>query len=104
MTLTGLQQFIDVSLDATRPILTEIQVHSDVQTLGTLVAQEVLEPSVETVTSIAEDTLRGEHAGSLITFAFAGAGRLIVCRRDSEAGIVCFDGGAASDPIPTDER
>jgi hypothetical protein len=102
MTLTGLQQIIDVSLDATRPTLTEIQVHSEQQTLGTFVAQELLLPSVETVLDIASDTLQGVYHGATVTFAFSGAGRLVGCRRDTSGEILCFDGGFALDPIPAD--
>lgn len=102
MTLTGLQQIIDVSLDATRPTLTEIQVHSEQHTLGTIVAQELLLPSMETVLDIASTTLQGEHHGATITFAFSGAGRLVRCRRATSGEIVCADGGFGQDPTPAD--
>lgn len=102
MTLTGLQQIIDVTLDATRPTLTEIQVHSNQLALGTIVAQELLHPSMETVLDIASTTLQGEHHGATITFAFSGTGRLVGCRRDTSGEIVCFDGGFGQDPRPAD--
>ena len=92
MTATGLQKFLDVSLDATRVVLTDIFIHSEDPSIGVIEAQELLEPSVETVTKIAEDTLRGEHTGSLISFKFAGADSWITCRRDSSDGIVCDRG------------
>jgi hypothetical protein len=92
MTATGLQQFLDISLDATRVVLTDIFIHNEDPSIGTISAQELLEPSVETVTKVAEDTLRGEHTGSLISFKFAGANSWITCRRDSSDGIVCDRG------------
>jgi len=92
MTATGLQQFLDVNLDATRQVLTDITIHSENPSLGVIETQELLEPSVETVTKVAEDTLRGEHTGSLISFKFAGAEAWITCRRDSSDGIVCDRG------------
>jgi hypothetical protein len=94
MTATGLQQFLDVNLDATRQVLTDITIHSENPSVGVIETQELLEPSVETVTKIAEDTLRGEHTGSLISFKFAGANAWITCRRDSSDGIVCDRGFA----------
>ena len=92
MTATGLQKFLDVNLDATRQILTDIFIHSEDPSVGTIAAQELLEPSVETVVKIAEDTLRGDHHSSIISFKFAGAEALVTCRRDSEDGIVCDRG------------
>ena len=92
MTATGLQKFLDVSLDATRVVLTDIFIHSEDPSIGVIEAQELLEPSVETVTKVAEDTLRGEHTGSLISFKFAGADSWVTCRRDSSDGIVCDRG------------
>lgn len=102
MTLTGLQQIIDVTLDATRPTLTEIQVHSEQHTLGTIVAQELLHPSMETVLDIASTTLQGVYHGATITFAFSGAGRLVGCSRATSGEIVCADGGFGQDPEPAD--
>jgi hypothetical protein len=92
MTATGLQQFLDVNLDATRQVLTDITIHSENPSIGAIETQELLEPSVETVTKVSEDTLRGEHTGSLISFKFAGANSWITCRRDSSDGIVCDRG------------
>lgn len=92
MTATGLQQFLDVNLDATRQVLTDITIHSEDPSIGVIETQELLEPSVETVTKVAEDTLRGEHTGSLISFKFTGAEAWITCRRDSSDGIVCDRG------------
>ena len=94
MTATGLQQFLDVNLDATRQVLTDITIHSENPSIGVIETQELLEPSVETITKVAEDTLRGEHTGSLISFKFAGAEAWITCRRDSSDGIVCDRGFA----------
>ncbi len=92
MTSTGLQQFLDVNLDATRTVLTDIFVHSENPSIGTLSLQEILEPSVETVVKVAEDTLRGEHQNSTISFKFPGAKAMVTCRRDSSDGIVCERG------------
>ena len=92
MTATGLQQFLGVNLDASRIILTDITIHSENPSIGVIETQELLEPSVETITKVAEDTLRGEHNGSLISFKFAGAEAWITCRRDSSDGIVCDRG------------
>ena len=92
MTATGLQKFLDVNLDASRVVLTDIFIHSENPSIGVIEAQELLEPSVETVTKVAEDTLRGEHTGSLISFKFTGAEAWITCRRDPSDGIVCDRG------------
>jgi hypothetical protein len=92
MTATGLQQFLDVSLDATRQTVTDIFIHSDDPSVGTIAAQELLEPSVETVVKVAEETLRGDHHDSIISFRFTGAEALVTCRRDSSDGIVCDRG------------
>ena len=92
MTSTGLQQFLDVNLDATRTVLTDIFVHNENPSIGTLSLQEILEPSVETVVKVAEDTLRGEHQNSTISFKFPGAKAMVTCRRDSSDGIVCERG------------
>ena len=92
MTATGLQQFLGVNLDASRIILTDITIHSENPSIGVIETQELLEPSVETIFKVSEDTLRGEHTGSLISFKFAGANAWITCRRDSSDGIVCDRG------------
>ena len=92
MTATGLQKFLDVSLDASRVVLTDIFIHSENPSIGVIESQELLEPSVETVTKVAEDTLRGEHQNSIISFRFTGAEALVTCRRDSSDGIVCERG------------
>ena len=68
MTATGLQKFLDVSLDASRVVLTDIFIHSENPSIGVIESQELLEPSVETVVKVAEDTLRGEHQNSIISF------------------------------------
>jgi hypothetical protein len=70
MTATGLQQFLDVSLDATRVVLTDIFIHNENPSIGTISAQELLEPSVETVVKIAEDTLRDDHRNSSLALNF----------------------------------
>jgi hypothetical protein len=92
MTATGLQQFLGVSLDASRIILTGITIHSENPSIGVIETQELLEPSVETVTKVAEDTLRGDHKNSIISFKFTGAEAWVTCRRDSSDGIVCDRG------------
>ena len=92
MTATGLQKFLDVSLDASRVVLTDIFIHSENPSIGVIESQELLEPSVETVVKVAEDTLRGEHQNSIISFKFTGAEALVTCRRDSSDGIVCERG------------
>ena len=92
MTATGLQQFLGVNLDASRTVLTDISIHSEDPSMGIIEAQELLEPSVETITKVAEETLRGEHSSSLISFRFTGAEAWITCRRDSSDGIVCDRG------------
>jgi len=92
MTATGLQQFLDVNLDATRQVVTDIFIHSEDPSVGIIEAQELLEPSVETVVKVAEETLKGDHHSSIISFKFAGAEALVTCRRDSEDGIVCDRG------------
>ena len=92
MTATGLQKFLDVSLDASRVVLTDIFIHSENPYIGVIESQELLEPSVETVVKVAEDTLRGEHQNSIISFRFTGAEALVTCRRDSSDGIVCERG------------
>ena len=92
MTATGLQKFLDVSLDASRVVLTDIFIHSENPSIGVIESQELLEPSVETVVKVAEDTLRGEHQNSIISFRFTGAEALVTCRRDLSDGIVCERG------------
>ena len=92
MTATGLQQFLGVNLDASRTVLTDISIHSEDPSMGIIEAQELLEPSVETIVKVSEDTLIGEHSGSLISFKFAGADSWVTCRRDSSDGIVCDRG------------
>ena len=92
MTATGLQQFLDVNLDASRVVLTDIFIHSENPSIGVIESQELLEPSVETVVKVAEDTLRGEHQNSIISFRFTGAEALVTCRRDSSDSIVCERG------------
>ena len=92
MTATGLQKFLDASLDASRVVLTDIFIHSENPSIGVIESQELLEPSVETVVKVAEDTLRGEHQNSIISFRFTGAEALVTCRRDSSDGIVCERG------------
>jgi hypothetical protein len=92
MTATGLQKFLGVNLDASRIILTDISIHSENPSIGVIETQELLEPSVETIFKVSEDTLIGEHSGSLISFKFAGAEAWITCRRDSSDGIVCERG------------
>ncbi len=92
MTSTGLHQFIDVHLDATRSFLADVFIHNENPSIGTITAQEILEPSVETVVKVAEETLRGEHQTSTISFKFPGASALVTCRRDSDDGIVCDRG------------
>ena len=92
MTATGLQKFLDVNLDASRVVLTDIFIHSENPSIGVIESQELLEPSVETVVKVAEDTLRGEHQNSIISFRFTGAEALVTCRRDSSDGIVCERG------------
>ena len=92
MTATGLQKFLDVNLDASRVVLTDIFIHSEDPSIGVIESQELLEPSVETVVKVAEDTLRGEHQNSIISFRFTGAEALVTCRRDSSDGIVCERG------------
>lgn len=92
MTSTGLQQFLDISLDATRVVLTDIYIHNENPSIGTISAQELIEPSVETVVKIAEDTLRGEHQNSSVSFKFPGAKAMVTCRRDHSDGIVCDRG------------
>jgi hypothetical protein len=92
MTTTGLQQFLDISLDATRVVLTDIFIHNENPSIGTISVQELIEPSVETVVKIAEDTLRGEHQNSIVSFKFPGAKAMVTCRRDPSDGIVCDRG------------
>jgi hypothetical protein len=92
MTATGLQKFLDVNLDASRVVLTDIFIHSENPSIGVIESQELLEPSVEAVVKVAEDTLRGEHQNSIISFRFTGAEALVTCRRDSSDGIVCERG------------
>lgn len=92
MTTTGLQQFLDVNLDATRTVMTDIFIHNENPSIGTISAQELLEPSVETVVKVAEETLRGEHQNSSISFKFPGAKAMVTCTRDSSDGIVCDRG------------
>ena len=72
--------------------MTDIYIHNENPSIGTISAQELIEPSVETVVKIAEDTLRGEHQNSIVSFKFPGAKALVTCRRDPSDGIVCDRG------------
>ena len=89
MTSTGLQQYISsCKLDATRTYMTEISIYSPDPSVGVIETSEVIEASVEGVTEIAEETLTGSHADSIMTFKFPRTEDSIECFR-VEGQIVC---------------
>ena len=88
MTVTGLQKYIDINLDATKQFKVDISIYSPDPSQGVIVTSDLLEPSVESVTSAADLTLQDEHSDSIITFKFPKTEDLVECFRDG-GEIVC---------------
>jgi len=88
MTVTGLQKHINISLDATKQFKVDISIYSPDPSQGVIVTTELMEPSVESVTSTADLTLQNAHSDSIITFKFSKTEDLIECFRDG-GEIVC---------------
>ena len=88
MTVTGLQKYIDINLDATKQFKVDIRIYSPDPSQGVIVTSELMEPSVESVTSTADLTLQDAHSDSIITFKFPKTEDLVECFRDG-GEIVC---------------
>ena len=88
MTATGLQKYIDINLDATRTYLVDIGIHSPDPSQGTIETSELMEPTVEAITSMASLTLQNDHGDSIMTFKFPNTEDVLECFSD-EGEIVC---------------
>ena len=88
MTVTGLQKYIDINLDATKQFKVDISIFSPDPSQGVIVTSELMEPCVESVILTAQLTLQGEHADSIISFKFPETEDLLECYRDG-GEIVC---------------
>jgi hypothetical protein len=81
MSSTGLQQYIDISLDGNKTYSVEINIYSPSPMHGVISTSEVLEPSVESIVQVAEETLQGTHGDSVIVFKFPKTEDTIECFR-----------------------
>jgi hypothetical protein len=88
MTVTGLQKYININLDATKRFKVDISIYSPDPSQGVIVTTELMEPCVESITLTAQLTLQGEHVDSIITFKFPQTEDLIECYNDG-GEIVC---------------
>ena len=88
MTVTGLQKYIDINLDATKQFKVDISIYSPDPSQGVIVTSELMEPCVESITLTAQLTLQGEHADSIITFKFPQTDDVVECYNDG-GEIVC---------------
>jgi hypothetical protein len=88
MTVTGLQKYIDINLDATKQFKVDISIYSPDPSQGVIVTSELMEPCVESITLTAQLTLQGEHVDSIITFKFPQTEDLVECYNDG-GEIVC---------------
>lgn len=88
MTATGLQKYIDINLDATRTLKVDIGIYSPDPSQGVIVTSELMEPSVEAITKMAEATLQDAHADSIMTFRFPNTEDVLECFNDG-GEIVC---------------
>jgi hypothetical protein len=88
MTVTGLQKYIDINLDATKQFKVDISIYSPDPSQGVIVTTELMEPCVESITLTAQLTLQGEHVDSIITFKCPQTEDLVECYNDG-GEIVC---------------
>ncbi|NDE62617.1 MAG: hypothetical protein EB038_10610 [Cyclobacteriaceae bacterium] len=88
MTATGLQKYIDINLDATKKFKVDINIYSPDPSQGVIVTSELLDPSVEQITSIARLTLQDVHADSIMTFKFPNTDDVLECFQDG-GEIIC---------------
>jgi hypothetical protein len=88
MTVTGLQKYININLDATKRFKVDISIYSPDPSQGVIVTTELMEPCVESITLTAQLTLQGEHVDSIITFKFPQTEDLVECYNDG-GEIVC---------------
>jgi hypothetical protein len=88
MTVTGLQKYIDINLDATKQFKVDISIYSPDPSQGVIVTTELMEPCVESITLTAQLTLQGEHVDSIITFKFPQTEDLVECYNDG-GEIIC---------------
>ena len=88
MTVTGLQKYIDINLDATKQFKVDISIYSPDPSQGVIVTTELMEPCVESITLTAQLTLQGEHVDSIITFKFPNTEDTLECFQDG-GEIIC---------------
>jgi hypothetical protein len=88
MTVTGLQKYININLDATKRFKVDISIYSPDPSQGVIVTTELMEPCVESITLTAQLTLQGEHVDSIITFKFPQTEDLVECYNDG-GEIIC---------------
>jgi hypothetical protein len=88
MTVTGLQKYIDINLDATKQFKVDISIYSPDPSQGVIVTTELMEPCVESITLTAQLTLQGEHADSIMTFKFPNTEDTLECFQDG-GEIIC---------------
>lgn len=88
MTATGLQQYIDINLDATKTFRVDIAIYPRDESQGVIVTTDVIEASVEALIQISDETLQHDHRDSIITFQFPKTKDVLKCFRDGE-DIVC---------------
>lgn len=88
MVNTGLQQIISSNLDGTRSYPVNINIYSEDPRLGVISTKEILTASMESVIEAAEETLQGEHLGSIMMIKFPKVEDTIECFREGE-DIIC---------------
>jgi hypothetical protein len=88
MTVTGLQKYININLDATKRFKVDISIYSPDPSQGVIVTTELMEPCVESITLTAQLTLQGEHADSIMTFKFPNTEDTLECFQDG-GEIIC---------------
>jgi hypothetical protein len=88
MTVTGLQKYIDINLDATKQFKVDISIYSPDPSQGVIVTSELLDPSVEHITLVARLTLQDEHTDSIMTFKFPDTEDVLECFQDG-GEIIC---------------
>lgn len=88
MTATGLQKYIDINLDGTKTYKVDISIYSPDPNQGTIQVSELLTPTVETLTEVAEETLQNTHADSLMVFQFPKTEDVIECFRTGEGLVI----------------
>ena len=88
MTTTELQKYINFDPDGSKTPLVDIVIFSSDPNQEEIFTSELMEATVESVTSTADLTLGDEHANWIISFKFPEADGAIECFRDG-GQIVC---------------